>query len=193
MSNWEKNVTGNMPYHGDRMVEVMLRDSYVASGHADGFYWGIDGSDLDILKWRVKDDQAEAPDEKEASDSMVNNSESPNSSEWKNGDECVFDNKTKREFDNPLLDDEYPNQNAIVHHTFKNKHKFDMVLIEFEDGYCAAVMQECISRPETPEQREERERMEAIKIMCDEIGKLPFGDELEAMSTLYDLGYRKAK
>lgn len=48
-------------------------------------------------------------------------------------------------------------------------------------------------KQETPEQREERERMEVIKIMCDEIGKLPFGDALEAMSTLYDLGYRKAK
>lgn len=100
--------------------------------------------------------------------------------EWKNGDKCQYKNQ----------DDEWNEYSGryVCFDSYADCH-----VIYACDATLYHANGDQIRKPETPQQREERERLEAVKLMCDEIGKLPFGDTLEAMSTLYDLGYRKAK
>lgn len=129
---------------------------------------------------------------------------SPKQVEWKNGDECVFDNKVNLEFSSLTL--EYLRQKAKVHYRFKNSFGYDMLLIEFDDGYCCAVCEECVSKPETPEQKSERERLEEqdearknALLMLDEVSDVKNANVnidctyaiAVTVKAMIELGYRK--
>lgn len=88
----------------------------------------------------------------------------PDDVEWKNGDECVFDNKANLEFSSFTL--EYLHQTAKIHYRFKNSFGSDMLLIEFDYGHCCAVIEKCVSKPETTQQKAERERIELVRKAC---------------------------
>ena len=93
--------------------------------------------------------------EEEEFNVMANSSEIPNSSEWKNGDECVYMN-----------------------------HKVIQKFVGFcpkREGYCYIqaptfeinfVEVSKLSKPETQEEREERERLEAIEDMANYLNNL---------------------
>lgn len=159
----------------------------------------------------------ESPEEKEALDmidttskqveSLANDSELPNSSkydrtvggpvklsppEW-NGDglpyagvECEFKKyyQDKSEFVKCFIVGETKDKEWLVVHDYADDqlHFANKRTSSFE------------FRPiESPEQKAERERLEAIETMCGEVGKLPHGEAFAAMAMLYDLGYRKVK
>ncbi|WWO62278.1 hypothetical protein [Vibrio phage vB_VcM_SY] len=110
----------------------------------------------------------ETPEEKEVLDDI----ESSGEVEWKNGDECLYMNSSEL-------------------------HKFigidptrnDFCYIK---ANCAAVNWveiSKLSKPETPQQREDRERLEVIDEMCWDVHSLKFSQA----SALYEVGYRKEK
>lgn len=85
--------------------------------------------------------------EEEEFNAMANSSEIPNSSEWKNGDECEYYYWEGQEW------------RSGIYVAFDNHHH---VVRDMEDnGYAGIDCNHNIRKPETPEQREERERLEA--------------------------------
>lgn len=100
------------------------------------------------------------------------------SGEWKNGDECEHGHYN------------YSDANKM---TYIGAHPFvigkHVCLSELKG--LVIVDSIWLRKPETPQQREDRERLEAIETMCNEVDKLPHGEAFAAMATLYDLGYRK--
>ncbi|AGH16103.1 hypothetical protein VPKG_00066 [Vibrio phage pYD21-A] len=94
--------------------------------------------------------------------------------EWKNGDECKFKDVS-----------------YMFVSILSNEFHGTAVIYEPVTEMIMQVPVASLSKPETPQQREERERLEAIETMCNEVDKLPHGEAFAAMATLYDLGYRK--
>ena len=86
--------------------------------------------------------------EKEEFNAMANNSEIPNSSEWKNGDACSYYYWEGKEW----RDGVYVIQDNGFH-----------VIRDIEDDGYAGVTKKHLRKPETQEQREDRERLEAAK------------------------------
>lgn len=108
------------------------------------------GSECEIVN------QTETPEEKEALDmmdnaskqieSLANNSEFPNSSEWKNGEACQYWHWGGREW------------RDSVYVTYDNG--FHVVRDTEDDGY-TGVLDAAVRKQESPEAKEERERLEA--------------------------------
>lgn len=184
MIDWKENTLGEMPCKPFDIVDVQFRDGALSFGFASDFYWKMDHDIADIIKYKVRNNKTETPEEKEALDmidttlkqveSLANNSESPNSSVLYNGDECVYMNhKVIHQFIGPC-----PKREG---YGYIQAPGYEVNFVELSK----------LSKPETPEQKTERERLEVIEIMCNEIDRLPHGEAFAAMATLYDLGYRK--
>lgn len=146
----------------------------------------------------------ETPEERESLDmidtaskgveSLANNSELPNSSEWKNGDKCeVFSNGEWHSGEHTFIGES------------KCKGKY-VICYDCLTNYFEA-QKENVRKPETPEQKAERERLEAAyDLYCnaqhavDVIGYDSFGvfnsDKVQVkfwLSIVDKTGYRKAK
>ena len=111
----------------------------------------------------------ETTEEKEA----LNSIESAGEVDWKNGDECAFDDRT-----GIFIGLSKNNRLAIVE-IDNEELKHDMDLVRVRD----------LSKPETPQQREDRERLQAIDAMCWDVHSL----KVSQASALYEAGYRKEK
>lgn len=97
--------------------------------------------------------------------------------EWNSGDECVYKHK--------------PNDTYVFIGMHPKNQK--SAICWNEDDGISQIHIDYIRKPESPEQKAERERVEAIETMCEEVDRLPHGEAFAAMATLYDLGYRKDK
>ena len=111
----------------------------------------------------------ETPEEKEVLDGI----ESAGEAEWKNGDECAFGDRT-----GIFIGLSKNNRLAIVE-IDNEAMDHDIDLVRVRD----------LSKPETPQQREDRERLEAIDAMCWSVHSL----KVSQASALYEAGYRKEK
>lgn len=131
----------------------------------------------------------------------ANNSGIPNSSEWKNGDECLITNENGYGMFSDA--EKYINTKGVVMSVFKNTNGLDVAAVS-HDGICICWMLDMLKKPETQEQREERERLEAAydlyaSTINDERATLSFdefkGYELECpwLIVVDKTGYRLNK
>lgn len=106
-------------------------------------------------------------------ESLANNSEFPNGSEWKNGDECIYmTHNVIHQFIGPC-----PKREG---YGYIQAPGFEVNFVELSK----------LSKPESPEQKAERERLEAIKEMAKT--PKPCGFAIyDICEQLYDAGYRK--
>lgn len=101
--------------------------------------------------------------------------------EWENGDECVINRKATN---GEVLSD------IGVYYGETTSHYWLLGIGPREGGiYCKSKY--WLSKPETPQQREEREREEEIKIIQRDMAFS--GSDYCAAKRLYEKGYRKAK
>ncbi|CAM0016893.1 hypothetical protein VPHK359_0086 [Vibrio phage K359] len=114
----------------------------------------------------------ETPEEKEVLDSI----ESGGEAEWKNGDECVYKHQPDVTY---MFVGMHPvNKKSAI--CWNEKEGIAQIHIDF------------ISKPETPQQREDRERACAIYDMCAEADIFTEESNFWA-GKFYDLGYKKEK
>ncbi|AUR90725.1 hypothetical protein NVP1149O_71 [Vibrio phage 1.149.O._10N.286.55.A12] len=111
----------------------------------------------------------ETPEEKEVLDSI----DSAGDAEWKNGDECVISQKSKSKWLVVGVSPLTKTSTVCVSNT----------------GELKSFHTEQLKKPETPQQREDRERLEAIDAMCWSVHSL----KVSQASALYEAGYRKEK
>ncbi|AUR86607.1 hypothetical protein NVP1087A_26 [Vibrio phage 1.087.A._10N.261.45.F9] len=80
--------------------------------------------------------------------------------EWKNGDECVVINDNNRY---SVYDEHKKHLGTIgiIRSLFKTKNGTEMAAVQAENGDCICWRVVMLSKPETPQQREDRERLEA--------------------------------
>ncbi|AUR94088.1 hypothetical protein NVP1191O_29 [Vibrio phage 1.191.O._10N.286.52.B4] len=80
--------------------------------------------------------------------------------EWKSGDECVVINDNDRYF---VYDEHKKHLGSvgIIRSLFKTKNGTEMAAVQAENGDCICWRVVMLSKPETPQQREDRERLEA--------------------------------
>ncbi len=157
--------------------------------------WSLIGRHVNNLKSKMVKipSQTETPEEKEALDmidttskqveSLANNSEFPNGSEWNNGDECIYmTHNVVHQFIGPC-----PKREG---YGYIQAPGFEVNFVELSK----------LSKPETPHQREERERLEAAYDLCTTVYPDFSGfDEFKKATTIVDLwlaivdktGYRK--
>jgi len=86
-----------------------------------------------------------------------------NLTEWKPGDKCLISGC-----------DEYVGQEGVIVSFHKNKHKYDLAFVEFDDGGCFAFRVEMLRKPETAAQKLKREKLEsAYDLYCEAIDNSP--------------------
>ena len=107
----------------------------------------------------------ETPEEKEVLDGI----ESAGEVEWKSGDIATL----------------YGDQVLVI--AYHPHHP--VVVVETNDNEYLNVGISDLSKPETPQQREDRERLQAIDAMCWDVHSL----KVSQASALYEAGYRKEK
>ncbi|AUR99384.1 hypothetical protein NVP1265O_05 [Vibrio phage 1.265.O._10N.286.52.F6] len=109
--------------------------------------------------------------------------------EWNNGDECVISNDNNRY---SVYDEckKHLGSIGIVRSIFKTTSGIKMVAVQADNGDCICWRVDMLSKPETPEQKAEREQQNAVYDMCSELDN--HTDEARFWcERLYDLGYRK--
>lgn len=125
--------------------------------------------------------QTESPEEREALDMIDTTLEQVNSLakddvvEWKAGDECIYNGELYVYQCVASWDSEA----CILSGKSRNSRSLTDAWIDE------------ISKPESPEQKAERERLEAVKEMCEDVGESLYKGAYESMAALYDAGYRK--
>lgn len=126
--------------------------------------------------------QIETPEEKEAFDAIkeinldhpitkskigenvsvgfrLKDSELPNSLEWKNGDKCVI--KNPEGFGVWEEANKYLRSTGTVMAVFTNTNGLKVAAVSHEDEICICWMLSMLEKPESPEQKADRERLEA--------------------------------
>lgn len=88
----------------------------------------------------------------------ANDSEITSGLEWKNGDECLIVNKNGYGVFSDA--ERYINTKGVVMSVFKNTNGLDVAAVSHND-VCICWMKDMLKKPKTPEQREDRERLEA--------------------------------
>ncbi|AUR81538.1 hypothetical protein NVP1007O_72 [Vibrio phage 1.007.O._10N.261.55.F9] len=164
-------IDGDM-YQNERGIVCTVGDLGFEEQYCNNLEGHADPSKVYILKsLALKDIPTETPEEKEVMDSI----ESVGEVEWKNGDECEIEmQEGVRRY---LFGCECPNNQQTC-------------IVFTKDGGGHMVMPiERLKKPETPQQRKERERLEVIDEMCWDVHSLKVGQA----SALYEAGYRKEK
>ncbi len=116
--------------------------------------------------------------------------------DWKSGDECVVinDNDRYRVYDDHK---KHLGSVGIIRSLFKTKNGTEMAAVQAENGDCICWRVVMLSKPETPQQREDRERLDCIKKMHRDgnvdgaESDLLFFSIEGILTNLYDAGYRK--
>ena len=112
--------------------------------------------------------------------------EEPNQAEWKNGDECVYNGR--------------PNLKCMFVAIHPGNKQCAIIWEGGGEINLSCVSIDCLSKPETPEQKAERERLEAIDSMFTELNldeeRELNEDDRESIywkpcEVAYDAGYRK--
>ncbi|AUR89532.1 hypothetical protein NVP1124O_31 [Vibrio phage 1.124.O._10N.286.49.B1] len=86
--------------------------------------------------------------------------------EWKNGDECVVINDNNR-YSVYNEHKKHLGSIGIIRSLFKTKDGTEMAAVQAENGDCICWRLVMLSKPETPQQREDRERLEAAyELLC---------------------------
>ena len=147
---------------------------------ADNYFTKITTEQINAL-YNEKFDIMAQDNEQLQNYEMGNSSEIQDDSEWKNGDECIYCGDVWNFVS--ILSDEF-HGTAVI---------FDRISEELKQVDLSK-----IKRPETPEQREERERDEwvqnVIGEMMDSTGlDFTLDGDVQVVKAMYDLGYRKQK
>ncbi|AUG84880.1 hypothetical protein Athena1_0031 [Vibrio phage Athena1] len=146
------------------------------------------------LMYTEKFEQIESPEEKEAFDStkeidfdhpviksnigenesigfrLKNGSGSPNGSEWKVGDRVTI--KNPEGFGIWDEAEKYLGTNGTVMAVFTNTNGKKVATVSHDDSVCICWMLSMLEKPESPEQKTERERLEAAyDLYCSAIGE----------------------
>lgn len=135
----------------------------------------------------LTDIPTETPEEKEVLDVI----ESAGEVEWKSGDECVIRNDNDR-YSIYDVHKKHVGNVGIVRSVFKTTNGTEIAAVQADNGDCVCWRVDMLKKPETPQQREERERACAIYDMCAEADIFTEESNFWA-GKFYDLGYKKEK
>ena len=114
--------------------------------------------------------------------------EEPKQVEWENGDLVTINNPEG--FGTWDEASKYLGTNGTVMAVFTNTNGKKVAAVSHDDGVCICWMLSMLSKPETPEQKEERERQHAVYDMCSDIDNHT-DDARFWCGKIYDAGYRK--
>ena len=163
--------------------------------YVDGQWWpySLDGYPMDEIKPIPPTIKTDSSEEREAIDMMdtttkqIESLEKGDLVEWKNGDYCIYNENEYMyvgKFDCKWSSEDDTDRCVIVNPTLRP------AMICAHEKY--------LSKPESPEQKAERERDGRIHAMVDDFNEQDIdynyrGQVVKVCAALYDAGYRKAK
>jgi len=94
-----------------------------------------------------------------------------NLTEWESGDKCLISTENYSVISGC---DKYVGQEGVIVSFHKNKRRYDLAFVEFDDGGCFAFRVEMLRKPETAAQKLKREKLEsAYDLYCEAIDNSP--------------------
>ena len=153
LADGHKFVEGDIYLDADGSVRIIGDDCSVRAANFKG---GCDYLLYILRDAALEKIPTETPEEKEVLDSI----ESVGDVEWVNGDECVISNDNDRYYIYDVHKKHVGNV-GIVCSVFKTTNGTEIAAVQGDNGGCVCWRVDMLKKPETPKQREDRERLKA--------------------------------